>query len=249
LEVWLADIPRRIGRVGTKGRLRSWLIHQPFPEEIEKWTHERDQYLALARWLGAPEVRNSEQATGCREEVTALSQQQSFSRAGESSRKIRIAIAPGAEYGSAKRWPADRFRKVMDLLSLKQEMHWILVGTAAETPIADAILTPPFHGQVENKIGKTTLAELIELLSTCDLLLTNDTGTMHLATVLGIPTVAIFGSTDPSRTGPQGAHNRVLQHLVPCSPCFLRDCPIDFPCMLGVTPEEVVEAMEEKLRV
>ncbi|MBX9577814.1 MAG: glycosyltransferase family 9 protein [Chthoniobacterales bacterium] len=161
----------------------------------------------------------------------------------------RIAIAPGAEYGPAKRWPTDRFRNVMDQLSTKHEIDWILVGTAAERPIAKEILTPIFYGHVENKVGETSLAELIQLLQTCDLLLTNDTGTMHLADVLEIPTVAIFGSTDPTLTGPQGPHHRILQHPVSCSPCFLRKCPIDFRCMLGVTPEEVATAIEEQLEL
>jgi lipopolysaccharide heptosyltransferase II len=160
------------------------------------------------------------------------------------TRRIRIAIAPGAEYGAAKRWPADRFRSVMDQLSAKHDIDWVLVGTAAEYPIANEILTPFFHGHVENKIGTTSLAELIQIVKNCDLLLTNDTGTMHLAGVLGISTVAIFGSTDPTLTGLQGPLHRILQHPVSCSPCFLRECPIDFRCMLGVAPEEVVKAIE-----
>ncbi len=161
----------------------------------------------------------------------------------------RIAIAPGAEYGPAKRWPADRFRSVMDQLSAKHDIDWFLVGTAAERPIAKEILSKTFCGHVENKIGETSLAELIKLLQTCDLLLTNDTGTMHLADVLEIPTVAIFGSTDPTLTGLQGPHHRILQHPVSCSPCFLRECPIDFRCMLGVAPEAVVAAIEEMLNL
>ena len=266
LEVWLAKIPRRIGRVGKKGKLRSWLINQPFPDDIEKLTHERDQYFAVARWLGAPETGYRLQVAGYRKEETeedwksdADAAKQRRPREGgdpanhehSSCRNnlIRIMIAPGAEYGPAKRWPADRFRNVMDQLSAKHEIDWILVGTAAERPIAKEILTPIFYGHVENKVGETSLAELIELLQTCDLLLTNDTGTMHLADVLGIPTVAIFGSTDPTLTGPQGPHHRILQHPVSCSPCFLRKCPIDFRCMLGVTPEAVVTAIEEQLEL
>lgn len=237
LEVWLAKIPRRIGRVGKKGKLRSSLINQPFPDEIEKLTHERDQYLAVARWLGAPEADCRLQVTGYRKETA------------ESSTRKKIVIAPGAEYGPAKRWPAYRFRSVMDQLSAKHEIDWILVGTAAERAIGKEILSKIFYGQVENKIGETSLAELIGLLKTCDLLLTNDTGTMHLADVLEIPTVAIFGSTDPTLTGPQGPHHRILQHTVSCSPCFLRECPIDFRCMLGVAPEAVAKAIEEILEL
>lgn len=255
LEVWLAKIPRRIGRVGKKGKMRAWLINQPFPDEIEKITHEADQYLTLARWLGVADTDTIKQVH--ENENTSLASQKHLSC---NKNYFKIMVAPGAEYGPAKRWPADRFRKVMELLSVKRKIDWILVGTAAERPIGKEILssstslirdtenkTPFFSGHVENKIGQTSLAELIELLKTSDLLLTNDTGTMHLADVLGIPTVAIFGSTDPTRTGPQRVPYRILQNAVSCSPCFLRECPIDFRCMLGVTPEAVVEAIEEIL--
>ena len=94
-----------------------------------------------------------------------------------------------------------------------------------------------------NLIGKTSLGELIERLRACRLLLTNDTGTMHLAAFLGVPTVALFGSTEPALTGPLGAQHRVIRHHVPCSPCFLRECPIDFRCMKEVTSEEVIAAV------
>ncbi len=77
------------------------------------------------------------------------------------------------------------------------------------------------------------------------LLLTNDTGTMHLATLLGVPVVAVFGSTEPSLTGPLGQKSRVVRHQVECSPCFLRECPLDFRCMKAVSVEEVVALVRE----
>jgi len=98
-----------------------------------------------------------------------------------------------------------------------------------------------------NLIGRTTMEELIAELSRCDLLVTNDTGTMHLAAFLGVPTVSIFGSTEPVLTGPMGAGHRVLRHHVECSPCFLRECPLDFRCMKAVTADEVVEAVLQVL--
>jgi len=88
---------------------------------------------------------------------------------------------------------------------------------------------------------------LITELSRCRLLLTNDTGTMHLAAHLGVPTVAIFGSTEPALTGPLGAGHTVIRHQVACSPCFLRTCPIDFRCMHRVSVDEVVKAVENAL--
>ena len=88
--------------------------------------------------------------------------------------------------------------------------------------------------------GRTSLSELAAQLRRCRLLLTNDTGTMHLAAFLGVPTVAIFGSTEPQLTGPIGEGHVVIRHHVECSPCFLRECPLDFRCMKAVTVEEAV---------
>ncbi len=258
LEVWLAKIPRRIGRVGKKGKGRSWLINQPFPNEIEKIAHERDQYLAVARWLGAPEIKSEEPETSLGKSPLDSATLSASSKTGDAQsssikeappRKPRIVIAPGAEYGPAKRWPADRFRAVMDLLSAKYEIDWILVGTSTERSIGKEILAKNFYGHAENKMGETTLSELITILKNCDLLLTNDTGTMHLANVFQTPSVSIFGSTDATRTGPQGPHSHVVHHPVSCSPCFLRKCPIDFRCMLKITPEEVVQAIEQALEL
>jgi len=84
-------------------------------------------------------------------------------------------------------------------------------------------------------------------LRRCDVLLTNDTGTMHLAASLGVPVVALFGSTEPDLTGPLGEAHQVLRHHVSCSPCFLRECPIDFRCMKAVTTEEATNAVLGKL--
>ncbi len=100
-----------------------------------------------------------------------------------------------------------------------------------------------------NLAGKTSLAELIGELQRCQLLLTNDTGTMHLAAHLGVPTVAIFGSTEPALTGPLGKGHLVIRHQVECSPCFLRTCPIDFRCMERVKVVDVVATVEKLLPV
>jgi ADP-heptose:LPS heptosyltransferase len=98
-----------------------------------------------------------------------------------------------------------------------------------------------------NRIGQTTLDELADELNECALLLTNDTGTMHLATLLGVPVVAVFGSTEPRLTGPLGSGHDIIRHQVECSPCFLRECPIDFRCMNAVTADEVVAAVSAQL--
>ena len=99
---------------------------------------------------------------------------------------------------------------------------------------------------VLNLAGHTSLRELIALLEKCSLVLTNDSGPMHISSALGVPVIALFGSTDATRTGPyRGGH--VIQKQVSCSPCFKRVCPIDFRCMKGIETAEVLAAIEEKL--
>jgi heptosyltransferase-2 len=100
---------------------------------------------------------------------------------------------------------------------------------------------------VTNRIGQTSLDELMDELSACDALITNDTGTMHLAAFLGVPTVAVFGSTEPGLTCPLGDFHEILRHKVDCSPCFLRECPIDFRCMTRIEPSEAAAALRRVL--
>ena len=92
-----------------------------------------------------------------------------------------------------------------------------------------------------------SLDQLMDELASCDALLTNDTGTMHLAASLGVPTAAIFGSTEPDLTSPLGDFHQILRHKVECSPCFLRECPIDFRCMTGIGPSEASAALQRAL--
>jgi len=119
-------------------------------------------------------------------------------------------------------------------------------GTAGDGPSGDKV-AEVLGDKCVNRIGQTTLAQLINELRECDLLLTNDTGTMHLADLLRVPTVSIFGSTEPQRTGPLGQGHRIFRHHVECSPCFLRECPLDFRCMAAVTSAEVIAGIEQMM--
>ena len=122
----------------------------------------------------------------------------------------------------------------------------VLLGAPGDVPVAEefARMVPA----VENRVGKTSLAEFMDALVASRLVICNDSGAMHVASALGVPTLSVFGSTEPQLTGPMGARSRVLRHHVPCSPCFLRECPIDFGCMTGVTPEAAILAAEALLR-
>src|SRR5262249_29875609 len=101
---------------------------------------------------------------------------------------------------------------------------------------------------VKNYAGETTLSEFIDRAATCRLYLTNDSGAMHIASALGVPTVAVFGSTDHKTTGPTGAHTRIVREPVECSPCLRRECPIDHRCMVRVDAARVVQAAFELLK-
>jgi len=159
---------------------------------------------------------------------------------------VTIGLCPGAEYGAAKRWPAEKFREVVEAVNARIPCRWVIVGTAADSPIAATI-----SGELPNvtdMTGKTSLDELMDLLCTFHGLLTNDTGTMHLADFLGVPLVALFGSTEPALTGPRSPRSRTMRRQVECSPCFRRECPIDFRCMKEIKIAEVVEAVLEFAR-
>jgi len=222
LELWLGGLPRRVGYAGHH---RRWLLNQIVRKVQRKGPplHQAEHYLDLARSLGA---------------VAEVGDIALVTPAANAQSSRRMGICPGAEYGPAKRWLAERFAAVAAAI----EGESVLFGTEKDQDVG-LIIADHLGPNCTNLIGKTTLEELIEELRKCRLLLTNDTGTMHLASLLGVPVVAIFGSTEPSLTGPLGANNVIVRHRVECSPCFLRECPLDFRCMKAVSVDEVVTAV------
>lgn len=155
-----------------------------------------------------------------------------------------IAVNPGAAYGSAKQWIPDRFAAAAERLRGETGAKVAIVGGLSERPMAEALVA---SSRVPARVlcGDTTLGELIGVLAQCRLLLTNDSGPMHLAAAQGIPVVAVFGSTDWRETAPVGAPHRVVREDVECAPCKLRECPIDHRCMTRVTVDRVVDAARE----
>jgi heptosyltransferase-2 len=218
LELWLAGLPRRVGYAGHH---RRWLLNQVVRKVERKGPplHQAEHYLDLARSLGVD---------------AALGEIVLAAPPSRETARPRMGLCPGAEYGPAKRWLPERFAAAAAAIG----GHWVLFGTKKDEEVG-AVIAAELGDNCTNLIGKTTLAELIEELRKCELLLTNDTGTMHLATLLGVPVVAVFGSTESTLTGPLGTKNRVVRHRVECSPCFLRECPLDFRCMKAVSIEEV----------
>jgi lipopolysaccharide heptosyltransferase II len=234
LECWLSGIPRR---VGYRGHWRSWLVNQivSVPRKPQPPEHHSLRFLRIASECGA-RTTTARRATSNAQspggnQPTAINHQ-----------PLKIGLCPGAEYGPAKRWLPERFAEAAAKISAQTSAQWILFGTKNDAAIGAQIATAIGEHCV-NRIGHTTLDQLIDELRQCRLLLTNDTGTMHLASLLGVPVVAIFGSTEPRLTGPLGNGHIVLRHHVECSPCFLRECPIDFRCMKAVSTQEVGNAV------
>ena len=227
LETW--RIPRK---VGYHGHARSWLLNQIVrgPRQPGPPKHHAIRFLQIAENCGADV------------DVRARIDNFSLPQTSNTGDQTLIGLCPGAEYGAAKRWFPERFVEVATAISAKTKAKWILVGTNKDKSIGEAIATN-LGDKCTNRIGQTTLDGLISELRTCRALLTNDTGTMHLAALLAIPVVAVFGSTEPALTAPLGDHHVILRHHVECSPCFLRECPIDFRCMQEVTTQEVIAAM------
>ena len=229
-EVWKAGIPRI---VGWRGHWRARFLHQiirPPKAIIGPPEHHALRYLRMARQCGADTDDKTIWTTG--------------QIAPSPDGIIRIGLCPGAEYGPAKRWPADRFLAAARAVTeSRPQVEWLLFGAPGETALGEQLSAGLGDVPHRNLMGKTTLPELIGALQQCQLLLTNDTGTMHLAAFIGVPTVSIFGSTEPSLTRPLGSQHTILRKHVPCSPCFLRTCPLDFRCMLSITSEEVAGAV------
>jgi len=232
LESWLSGIPRR---VGYRGHWRRLLLTQTVrePRKPGPAEHHSLRFLRIARECGA-ETPNAQPPT-----LNAQPLPQTSNIKPQSS---KLGLCPGTEYGPAKRWLPERFAEVAAKVSAQSSAQWILFGTKNDMAIGDQIATA-IGDHCVNRIGHTTLDQLIDELRECRVVLTNDTGTMHLAALLGVPVVAIFGSTEPRLTGPLGDGHIILRHHVECSPCFLRECPIDFRCMKAVRSEEVADAV------
>ena len=231
LEVWFAGIPRR---VGFRGHHRRSLLNQIATDEPVRGPiqHQVYRYLRMARELGAPSA--------------APEVRKFLPRIKTNGAPAKLGLCPGAEYGPAKRWLPERFAEVALAIAEQHPVQWILFGTTADAERGAAI-EAALGSHCVNRIGQTTLEQLAAELGECALLLTNDTGTMHLATLIGVPVVAVFGSTEPRLTGPLGTGHVILRHQVECSPCFLRECPIDFRCMNAVTAGEVTAAVSAQL--
>ncbi|MBI2902213.1 MAG: lipopolysaccharide heptosyltransferase II [Candidatus Methylomirabilis oxyfera] len=237
----LAGITHRVGYV-TDGR-GPLLTVGVYPSSVPS-LHQADAYLGL---LGAFRWDAWEQPTGVAFPSGGdADAERLLAAAGLRLDASFIGVNPGGAYGTAKRWPAERFAEAADLLGDRMGTIALLFGSSKEATLTRAIQQRMRRAAVDLG-GKTSLSSLAGLLRWCRLLLTNDTGAMHLAAALNVPCIAIFGPTDPRLTSPLGAEHRNLHQPPPCSPCRYRDCPIDHRCMRAIGVEEVVAAAADLL--
>ena len=270
LEVFLAGIPNRIGysrpwrnwflKKAVAPRADAVKMHKRTVSEIRALVatdtqsvprkspfsssaHQSREYLHLAGVLGAnPEPLPAALFVTPQEADAA---RRAFGLSAVSG--PIFGISPGAEYGPAKRWPIERYIAAAKDIQKKTRCAWIVFGGRNETDLAGQIQSALGGSAIFNVAGKTSLRDLMSLMKLCRVFLTNDTGPMHVAAALGVPVVAIFGSTSPELTAPLAANESLLKILrsdVPCSPCFLRECPIDFRCMNGISVERVMHAIQ-----
>ncbi len=154
-----------------------------------------------------------------------------------------VAIAPAAAYGPAKEWPREHYAELLSALA-KRGVQSVLVGGAGDVAPCERIASASDCGAIV-AAGQTNIGQLMALLSLCDGFAGNDSGAAHLASALGIPTVVIFGSTNPLRTGPLGARTAILYKAIECSPCLARTCRFGhYRCLREITPTEVLTALE-----
>ena len=239
LVAWLARIPRRIGYSrDARGPLLSDAIALPPKGHLP--AHERFYYLELLRRAGL--IEQLPDSTDIRLSGAGRAAESGWE--GWKRRKLAaerwIGVSPGAAYGGAKRWAPERFAAAAAALASELNAAIAVFGSTAEAELCSRVAEragPHAH----NLAGTTSLAEFIDLAATCTVYLTNDSGPMHVAAALGVPTVAVFGATDHIATGPVSDRARVVREPVDCSPCLLRECPIDHRCMERVAASRVVE--------
>src|SRR4030067_772261 len=234
LLVRLAGIPLRCG-YNRDGR--GLMLNRPvrLTPQIKK-LHQVEYYLHLARSILtfnppiSPFNKGGLRGIGGMRALLFLSKDE-IRQAKETLGKYQITpedlligINPGATYGSSKRWYPERFSQVAAALVQKYHAKIILFGGPGERDIAEEIVRASGCSLL-NMAGQTTIRGLMALLSQCRLLITNDFIPMHIAAALGVPVVAIFGSTDPALTTPIGTGHALARKNVPCSPCFRRECP------------------------
>ena len=237
LITWLAGIPVRLGKVSDG---RGFMLTSRYqPGKDAPVCHEVEYYLNLIRHFGIDGKTRQPQLFTTVEETDRVALL--LHQHGVQPSDFLIGINPGAAFGSAKRWYPERFAEVARQLTGEWSAKAIVFGGPGETDIASAI-EQQLGGVCLNVAAKTSVRELMALISRCNFFITNDSGPMHIAAAFGVPLVAIFGSTDYATTSPYSNKSIIVRKEIDCAPCKLRECPKDHQCMTAVTSDDVVAA-------
>jgi lipopolysaccharide heptosyltransferase II len=243
LLAFLAGIPRRYGYATDGRRL---LLSDPVPRPGRTAvSHQVHYYLEMLRPLGCEEGAKPPRLLLFREEEAAMAKR--LAESGVGSSESLIGLNPGSTYGGAKRWLPERFAETADRLAGQSGATVLIVGARGEETLARAIA-----GKIQARTvvlsGRTSVRELMAAVKRCSVFVTNDTGPMHIAAAFGVPVVAVFGPTDWRTTAPFGTGHALVRQPVDCSPCLLRECPIDHRCMTRVTVDEVYHAAVKQMQ-
>jgi len=233
-------------RLGYSMHWRGWTLTDRLPAGNGPLAqHQVHWYLDVARHVGA-----EGDASDCVYEPPAAAMEAARSVLSELGVEpgSYVAIAPAAAYGPAKEWPADHYARLADMLSDERGLRTLIVGAPAETAKCEdvrALAAAKAEGVV-SAAGKTDVAALAGVFKLSAGFVGNDSGAMHLAGVVGVPTVGIFGSTQAHVTGPLGPKVKVLSAEMPCVPCLGRECSRgDYECLVSIAPEAALEALAE----
>ncbi|MCB2185078.1 MAG: lipopolysaccharide heptosyltransferase II [Deltaproteobacteria bacterium] len=246
---WLTRLARIPVRVGYATDGRGWLLSHPVDRPAAALQgHETSYYLHMLHGVGL--LAAAPPAAGVPPRLHLDPKEVRAARdflAGLGLEGPLLGAAPGAAFGPAKCWPAERFAAVLRVLAPEMGAGVLLFGSEGEAAATRAV-SAELNGIFRRDLaGHTSLARALALLGQLDLFLCNDSGLMHAAAALGTPTVAVFGSTDPVRTGPLGSRAKVVRHPVDCAPCKKPTCRRDLICFQGVSAAEVAAAARDLL--
>ncbi len=236
---WLARIPRRVGYLGESRYVV--VDHRVAGPDPARSMSER--YAALAAAVGAA---SDSPLPRPHLVVPPDAIDAARRRFGFVPDETLVALCPGAEYGPAKRWPADHFADLAKRLVDRPGTRVMLLGGPGDRAICAAIADAADAGdRVRDLAGETTLDEAIALIAAASHVVANDSGLMHVAAALDRPQVALFGSSDPRHTPPLSPRSHVLWLHLDCSPCFERTCPLGhLDCLVGIAPQQVIDSMQ-----
>jgi heptosyltransferase I len=244
---WVSGAPVRVGF--ANGREGSPWFYTDRVAVPTRGMHAVDRYLLVARFLGASAESPSAsdfplpQDSAADNHISAL-----LAREHIRSGTVLVAMHPTARWPT-KQWLPESFAETADRLQQQDAVRVVLIGGREDRVLAERVMHHMQSAPID-LIGKTTLKELIAFLRRARMLITNDSGPMHLAAAVGTPVVALFGPTDPARTGPYGVGHTVLRSGVPCSPCFSRRCSntVMMQCMTTIPPHVVIDAARKLLK-